>query len=206
MSFQSPQAFMKFSRIRDLGAFYDPATPDAYKNFIGAARGIIDRVDPDICGYMASFDLQEPKDQSGAITKAVKDTLDDTPIEFLMSLVRYVNVSEMSDEYREKNLITLAGFVAQRFSAISLVAHGKKLNGETTPFHPERHEEVLAKRAKAISISGLNIPCGRKIFGEFMQAGCDIQEAYMNDKEPAHQPMTKQLIKLGINPITRACG
>ncbi len=173
-------------------------------SFIEEARKIIDiQADPYICDFMANFGLAAQSDNVPTLSDKTIKRLDGSPQEFLIALLKYVDFSSTKPEIIERNTNTLAGFVAQRFVAITLVAHGKKLQGETSPFHPERHEAVLSKRAKKLSDAGLDASLARQAFSDFMLAGCAIQTAYMTDQNPGKEPMERKLQTLGITPAVR---
>lgn len=174
-----------------------------YQHFIFEARCIIDRVDPNICDFMGNFKLSAEPNGNIGLSPEVIEKLDGSPQEFLMALVRYIDFEDISPKIVERNIQTLAGFVAQRFLAISLVAHGKKMNGETTSFHPERHEDVLKKNAGIIAHNDREIPICRKIFGEFMEAGCDIQDAYINNQE-GQEAIANKLSQHGVTQLIQA--
>lgn len=198
MSYQLEPEDFRFSKVVEWNKYYQHSTSTPHQRFIDSARNIIDHVDPQICELLGNFGLQGAKEAPQLITPTVVDKLDGTPIEFIMSLLKYIDFQNVSPDVAERNTRTLAGFIAQRFSAISLVAHGKKLNGERSPFHPERHENVLSDRAKRISSYGHDKSLSRAAFEAFMQAGCNIQEAYMNDREANGTPMQQRLEHLGV--------
>ena len=173
-------------------------------SFIEEARNIIDvQADPLICDFIANFGLAAQSDDVPSLSDKTVKRLDGSPQEFLIALLKYVDFSSTKPEIIERNTNTLAGFVAQRFLAITLVAHGKKLQGETSPFHPDRHEAVLSKRTKRLSDAGVDTSLARLAFSEFMLAGCAIQTAYMTDQNPGNDPMERKLQTLGITPAVR---
>jgi chorismate mutase len=168
------------------------------------ARCIIDRVDVNICDFIGNFNLRSHPNGNIALSQGTIETLDGTPQELLMAILRYVDFSKLDGAMVEKNTQTLSRFVAERFLAISLVAHNKKLNGESSSFHPERHEMVLRERTRDLCQHGHNHDLARKVFGEFMQAGCVIQDAYINDTAKDHCPVSEKLQRHGIRPMISA--
>lgn len=203
-----PQSDIRFNRIVNPDVFIAPAPetpkePQGPARFIFEARQIIDKVDPDICDLLGSFNLAAQNETPTELSPNVIKKLDGAPQELLMSLVTYIDFSSTEDSVKERNLQQLAGLVAQRFLAISLVAHGKKLNGEKTSFHPERHEKVLENRSARIAHSHDNTSLWRKMFGSFMEAGCHIQDAYINDTTTRNDPIASKLTQFGVTPIIR---
>lgn len=211
MSFQPaelirPEDKPRFVRVADIDAFMapnldKPDAPHGYERFTSEARQIIDRVDPEICGILGEFNLVADNKAPAELSENVIKKLDGAPQELLMSLVKYIDFSDTSDSLQEQKLKKLAGLVAQRFVAISLVAHGKKLNNEDTSFHPIRHEEVLTKNAARIARGGSDLELCRKIFGDFMTAGCHIQDAYIKDTADQTGPIATKLAQVGVPPI-----
>jgi len=194
-----------FHSVVDEKKFLDPSAPNVddsqrgYKHFIFEARCIIDQLDPNICDFMRNFNLCATPNDNVELSDKVIERLDGTPEEFLMSLVRHIDFSDTSPEVIDRNIQTLAGFVAQRFVAISLVAHGKKLNGEKTSFHPVRHEDVLNNRATSMARKYSDIPMCKEVFGEFMNTGCEIQDSYINSQE-GQSRIANKLSQIGITP------
>lgn len=203
----SPHDF-RFNGITDEGAFLAasnklPTERQGSARFVFEARKIIDRIDPSICDFLANFNIAASPQNTKSLSPAALKKLDGTPTEFLMALVQYIDFSNASSDVQERNIHTLAGFVAQRFLAISLVSHGKKLNGETSSFHPERHEKVLSARSNDIAHLYNDINLSREMFGAFMKSGCVIQENYMNDRSPENDPIASKLRQFGVTPIIR---
>ena len=190
-----------------IGLFSQVKDPEAFQATMGSAdllnegRKIIDHVDPKIVSYMSSFALSASPPKSITLPKKVIDKLDGAPEDFLIAIARYDHFNGMSEDMREKNLVTLAGFVAQRFTAISLIALSKKMNGETSPFHAERHANVLNIKGEELRGNGGNADLGQKAFCDFMQAGCIFQAAYMTDNGKSAEPVRARLQKIGINPL-----
>ena len=194
--------------IKNLDAFlaydqYLPTEEQGNARFIFEARQIIDQVDPHICDFLANFNLSVTPKEDRQLSPRTVEKLQGTPQEFLMSLVRYIDFHETSKDVTERNIQTLAGFVAQRFLAISMVAHGKKLEGEKTSFHPKRHEKVLQDRSSSIARSYNELSTCRKVFGGFMEAGCNIQDPYINDTHPSISPITTKLLQIGVQPLLK---
>jgi len=170
-------------------------------NLLEQGRNIIDMVDPKIVGFLSNFSAAStPPDTIDLPPKAI-ERLDGAPQDFLIALARYIDFSDISDEVKDRNLQTLAGFVAQRFTAISLIAHSKKLNGETSSFHAARHETVLKSKSAEISALQGDSEIGVKAFSDFMAAGCFFQNAYLTDtNEKAKEAIPRRLEKIGITP------
>ncbi len=202
--------FSRFSKVGDPDDFLNSAIrhedeKQGHARLIFEARQIIDRVDPKICEFLREFNLRAEPEPINGLSDEVIEKLDGAPKELLVALLQYIDFTpsdgELDLDVEERNTQTLAKFIAERFTAICLVAHGKKMNKETTSFYPERHEKVLTNRSFQIANWMKELDTARKVFGDFMQAGCEVQDAYINSREVQNCPMERKLSRIGITPI-----
>ena len=171
------------------------------EHLLSQGRDIINHVDPKIVGLFANFtSASRPADQI-ELSEPVIQRLDGTPRDVLTALARHIDFSDISPEVTDRNLQTLASLISKRFTAISLVAHSKKMNGETSPFHATRHASVLESKAREITALCGDAKIGVTAFSDFMAAGCFFQEAYLQDKGDTATPIRARLEKVGITPL-----
>lgn len=185
-----------FQKIKDPDKF-------DHERLINTGRQIINNVDLNICSFLSSFELHSKRQPEEELPEAAITKLNGAPEALITPLLRYVNLSGLDDSLREKNIVTLAGFIAQRFDAVSLIAHSKYLQGHTDCFDEERHNAVLNTKKSTISSWSLSTKRGKigaKAFSDLMTIGCDFQDAYLNNKESQNQPIENKLRQLGMLP------
>lgn len=195
--FDKPQTRL-FSRVTNPEEFKQSFSP---KELRAEARKIIDTVDPKIAGFLSNFTLNANPPQTITVSDAVKEKLNGAPVDLFNAVARYIVFNGLSDDMKEKNLQTLAGFVNQRFTAIAIVAESKRQEDETDPFHPERHVQVLESKASILRQYGGSVNVGQSAYSDLMSAGCYFQKSYMtNDGQPAGQRIASRLQAIGITP------